>query len=68
MPQQRLTSFGLGLVIGAVVAGGIVLLLAPRSGNDTRAYIRRRLRQLTRQVDGHPADNDGQVKLYSEED
>ncbi len=32
-----------GLVLGALVGGAIALLLAPRSGRDTRAAIRGRI-------------------------
>ena len=39
MDGQHRGSFGLGLLMGAIVGGAIALLYAPRSGKDTRAMI-----------------------------
>jgi hypothetical protein len=41
---RRLGVFGLGVAVGAVIAAGAALLLAPQSGEETRAAIRRRTR------------------------
>ncbi len=37
-------TLGIGLLIGAVVAGTIALLYAPRTGRETREMIRSRMR------------------------
>ena len=46
-PQGRgARTFVAGLLIGALVGGGVALLFAPQSGSDTRRLIRRRARRL----------------------
>lgn len=39
MSNEQWTSFGAGLLAGAIVGGAVALLLAPKSGKETRAYI-----------------------------
>jgi len=39
MTSEQWTSFGLGVLAGAVVGGVVALLYAPKSGKDTRAFI-----------------------------
>jgi hypothetical protein len=42
----RLGFFGLGIALGALLGSGTALLLAPESGQETRARLRRRARRL----------------------
>lgn len=37
---MKLMRFTEGLMLGALVGGGLVLLLAPKSGVQTRAFVR----------------------------
>ena len=46
MDWARLGVFGLGIALGALLGGGAALLLAPQSGEDVRADIGRRARDL----------------------
>lgn len=41
-----------GVAVGAMIGAGAALLLAPGSGEDTRAAITRRVRKLTRRERG----------------
>jgi gas vesicle protein len=43
MNGQRCAGFGAGLLMGVMVGGVIALLYAPKSGKETRAYLRERL-------------------------
>lgn len=43
MDREQWTSFGVGILAGAVVGGAVALLLAPKSGKETRAYIKEKL-------------------------
>jgi gas vesicle protein len=43
MNGQQGSSFGLGLLMGVIIGGVIALLYAPKSGKETRAFIRERL-------------------------
>jgi gas vesicle protein len=40
MSNEQWGSFALGILVGAVVGGGIALLYAPKSGQETRQLIR----------------------------
>ena len=40
MNNDRWGSFAIGLLVGAVIGGGIALLCAPKSGKETRELIR----------------------------
>ena len=40
MNREQWGSFGLGVLVGAVVGGAIALLFAPKSGEETRTLIR----------------------------
>jgi len=40
MDSEKWGSFALGVLVGAVVGGGVALLLAPKSGKETRELIR----------------------------
>ena len=40
MSREQWGSFGLGVLVGAVVGGAIALLFAPKSGEETRTLIR----------------------------
>ena len=42
----RLAVFGLGVALGAVLGSGTTLLVAPQSGKEVRARLRRRGRRL----------------------
>jgi len=39
-------TFGAGLILGALVGAGLALLLAPRSGAETRRSLARKARRL----------------------
>ncbi|MBP6772610.1 MAG: YtxH domain-containing protein [Gemmatimonadaceae bacterium] len=41
--------FGLGLLVGAMIGAGAALLLAPASGEDTRAALRKKARRAYRE-------------------
>jgi gas vesicle protein len=43
MNGQRGPSFGVGFLMGVIVGGVIALLYAPKSGQETRAFIREQL-------------------------
>ena len=45
-PPNSVSTLGVGMVIGAVIGAGIALLVAPRSGEDTRRGITRRMDSL----------------------
>jgi gas vesicle protein len=40
MSSEQWTKFGLGVLAGAIIGGGIALLYAPKSGRETRGLIR----------------------------
>lgn len=40
MNREQWASFGLGALAGAVVGGVIALLYAPKSGKETRSFLR----------------------------
>jgi|MudIll2142460700_1097286.scaffolds.fasta_scaffold535868_1 gas vesicle protein len=40
MSNGQGSSFALGVLVGAVIGGGLALLYAPKSGKETREYIR----------------------------
>jgi gas vesicle protein len=40
MSSEQWTSFGLGVLAGAVIGGLIALLYAPKTGKETREFIR----------------------------
>jgi gas vesicle protein len=40
MTNEQWGSFAVGVVVGAVIGGGIALLYAPKSGKETRELIR----------------------------
>ena len=47
VPDTRSVSMlGVGMVIGAVIGAGVALLVAPRSGSDTRRFLTRRARKI----------------------
>jgi hypothetical protein len=52
----RLGVFGLGIALGALLGGGVALLLAPESGEEMRAGIGRRARAI--REDAHDAWDD----------
>lgn len=43
---RSVSLLGVGLIAGAVIGAGVALLLAPQSGEDTRAALGRRARRL----------------------
>lgn len=53
---QRVSIFGSGLALGLAVGAGVALLLAPRSGAESRQLLLRRSKRLGRQ--GHDAWDD----------
>jgi gas vesicle protein len=50
MDGQHRGSFGLGLLMGAIVGGAIALLYAPRSGKETRAMIAGKISNVAQSV------------------
>jgi hypothetical protein len=50
MDWARLGVFGLGLAIGAILGSGTALLFAPQSGEDARAGIGRKAREVREDV------------------
>ncbi len=44
--MNKIVNITTGLVLGAVVGAGMVLLLAPQSGEDTRQGIRDRVHEI----------------------
>jgi gas vesicle protein len=44
--RNKAGAFFLGMLVGAVVAGGVALLFAPQSGRETRAALKVELRTL----------------------
>ena len=44
--MNRILEFGGGLLLGAVVGAGLVLLLAPQSGVETRQLIQERFQDI----------------------
>ena len=43
MDRGQWTTFGIGVLAGAVVGGAVALIFAPKSGKDTRAYIKEKV-------------------------
>jgi len=48
--MKRLSRFVFGAIIGAFIGSSIVILLAPESGEDTRAALSSRVSNLSRQI------------------
>ena len=48
--MKRLSRFILGTLIGAFIGSSIVILLAPESGEKTRAALSSRINNLTKQI------------------
>jgi gas vesicle protein len=46
MDRDQWTSFGLGVLVGAVIGGGMAILFAPKTGQETRELIRDKSGQL----------------------
>ena len=44
--RGRALAFGAGIAVGALIGAGLALLLAPQSGEATRAYISRSARRI----------------------
>lgn len=44
--MNRMLRFGGGLLLGAMVGAGLVLLLAPQSGVETRQLIQERIQDI----------------------
>jgi gas vesicle protein len=44
--MSRMLTFGGGLLFGAMVGAGLVLLLAPQSGMETRLLIQERAQEI----------------------
>lgn len=44
--MNRMLTFGGGLLLGAMVGAGLVLLLAPQSGVETRQLIQERIQDI----------------------
>jgi len=62
MDRGQWTSFGIGVLAGAVLGGGIALLFAPKSGEDTRAYIKGKVSDMRHSV-GDKISGDGEHEL-----
>ena len=48
--MKRLSRFVFGALIGAFIGSSIVILLAPESGEETRAALSSRINNLSRQI------------------
>ncbi len=48
--MKRLSRFVFGALIGAFIGSSIVILLAPESGDETRAALSSRINNLSRQI------------------
>ncbi len=46
MNREQWTSFGIGGLAGAVAGGVIALLLAPKTGRETREFIRNKFADI----------------------
>ena len=55
MDGQHCAGFGAGLLMGVIVGGVIALLYAPKSGKETRAYLRERLASASETLGGKVA-------------
>jgi len=55
MDGQHCAGFGAGLLMGVIVGGIVALLYAPKSGKETRAYLRERLASASETVGGKVA-------------
>jgi|WetSurMetagenome_2_1015567.scaffolds.fasta_scaffold80879_5 gas vesicle protein len=50
MEREQWGSFALGAIVGAVIGGGVALLLAPKSGAETRAYLKAKFSDVGEKV------------------
>ena len=48
--MKRLSRFVFGALIGAFIGSSIVILLAPESGEETRAALSSRINNLSKQI------------------
>jgi len=48
--MKRFSRFVFGALIGAFIGGSIVILLAPESGEETRAALSSRINNLSKQI------------------
>jgi len=55
MDGQHCAGFGAGLLMGVIVGGVIALLYAPKSGKETRTYLRERLASASETLGGKVA-------------
>jgi len=50
MEREQWGSFALGAIVGAVIGGGVALLLAPKSGVETRAFLKEKFSDVGEKV------------------
>ncbi len=46
MDREQWSSFGLGILAGAIVGGAIALLYAPKTGKETREFLKSKAHQM----------------------
>jgi gas vesicle protein len=56
MEREQWGSFALGAIVGAVIGGGVALLLAPKSGAETRAYLQEKVGDVSHMVGERVSD------------
>jgi gas vesicle protein len=56
MEREQWGSFALGAIVGAVIGGGIALLLAPKSGAETRVYLKDKFSDVRERVGDKVSD------------
>jgi gas vesicle protein len=56
MEKGQWGSFALGAIVGAVIGGGVALLLAPKSGAETRAYLKDKFDDVSQMVEDKVSD------------
>ena len=59
--MKRLSRFVFGALIGAFIGSSIVILLAPESGDETRAALSSRINNLSRQISSAVAERKAEL-------
>ena len=64
--SERTSGFGLGFLIGAIIGAVVALLFAPKSGKESRNYIKERLAGL-KHVGNGKTSSDEEFQLIESE-
>lgn len=67
MNKDNLAGFGIGILAGAVIGGAIALLYAPRSGKETREFLRSKTVETADHVRDLATETVGKVKATAAE-